>query len=192
MAALICSFVASVFTRDQVIYLVQKLYELDELADIILVDTGAGIADTVLEFVSASNEVLVVATPEPTSITDAYALLKTLNRKSDFVKENTSIRMVANRIKDAEEGENLHQKLSVVVEKFLNIKVEYLGGILNDANCQKAVMQQDPVMLSFPNSNTIQKIAAKLIDVQLDNDDKSGIAHLFNRWMKTIYKKKKG
>ena len=182
-------------TRDQVIYLVQKLYELDELADIILVDTGAGIADTVLEFVSASNEVLVVATPEPTSITDAYALLKTLNRKSDFVKENTSIRMVANRIKDAEEGENLHQKLSVVVEKFLNIKVEYLGGILNDANCQKAVMQQDPVMLSFPNSNTasaIQKIAAKLIDVQLDNDDKSGIAHLFNRWMKTIYKKKKG
>jgi flagellar biosynthesis protein FlhG len=122
-------------------------------------------------------------------------LLKTLNRKSDFVKENTSIRMVANRIKDAEEGENLHQKLSVVVEKFLNIKVEYLGGILNDANCQKAVMQQDPVMLSFPNSNTasaIQKIAAKLIDVQLDNDDKSGIAHLFNRWMKTIYKKKKG
>ena len=90
-------------TRDQVIYLVQKLYELDELADIILGDTGAGIADTVLEFVSASNEVLVVATPEPTSITDAYALLKTLNRKSDFVKENTSIRMVANMINDAEE-----------------------------------------------------------------------------------------
>ncbi len=69
-------------TRDQVIYLVQKLYELDELADIILVDTGAGIADSVLEFVSASNEVLIVATPEPTSITDAYALLKTLNRKA--------------------------------------------------------------------------------------------------------------
>ncbi len=181
-------------TRDQVVYLVQRLYELDEMADVILVDTGAGIADTVLEFVSASNEVLVVATPEPTSITDAYALLKTLNRKSDFVKENTSIRMVANRIKDAQEGENLHQKLSVVVEKFLNIQVDYLGGILNDNNCQKAVMQQEPVMLSYPNSNTaraVEGIAAKLLDIKTDNEGQSGITQLFNRWMKNIYKKKK-
>ena len=181
-------------TRDQVIYLVQKLYELDELADIILVDTGAGIADTVLEFVSASNEVLLVATPEPTSITDAYALLKTLNRKSDFVKEETSIRMVANRIKDAAEGEGLHQKLGVVVEKFLGINVEYMGGILNDVTCQKAIMQQEPVMIGYPNSGTaeaVMKIAAKLLDVEYEDSEGKGIAQLFNRWMKTIYKKKK-
>lgn len=180
-------------TRDQVIYLVQKLYELDELADIILVDTGAGIADTVLEFVSASNEVLVVATPEPTSITDAYALLKTLNRKSDFDKENTSIKMVANRIKDAEEGEALHRKLGVVVDKFLGINVEYMGGIMNDANCQKAIMQQEPIMMSFPNSTTavsVEKIAAGLLNVELQDADTKGIAQLFNRWMKSMYKKK--
>ena len=66
-------------TRDQIIYLIQRLLELDELADIIIVDTGAGITDSVLEFVISSAEVLLVATPEPTSITDAYALLKTLN-----------------------------------------------------------------------------------------------------------------
>lgn len=180
-------------TRDQVIYLVQKLYELDELADIILVDTGAGIADTVLEFVSASNEVLVVATPEPTSITDAYALLKTLNRKSDFDKENTSIKMVANRIKDAEEGDALHRKLGVVVDKFLGINVEYMGGIMNDANCQKAIMQQEPIMMSFPNSTTavsVEKIAAGLLNVELQDADTKGIAQLFNRWMKSMYKKK--
>ena len=181
-------------TRDQVIYLVQKLYELDELADIIIVDTGAGISDSVLEFVSASNEVLLVATPEPTSITDAYALLKTLNRKSDFTKESTSIKMVANRIKDNEEGTALHQKLSVVVEKFLNIKIDYLGGILNDANCQKAVMQQQPVTLCFPEaatSKTVEKIAARLLDIEIEDEDGKGIAQLFNRWMKSIYSKKK-
>lgn len=181
-------------TRDQVVYLVQKLYELDELADIILVDTGAGISDSVLEFVSASNEVLLVATPEPTSITDAYALLKTLNRKSDFAKDSTSIKMVANRIKDAEEGRTLHDKLGIVVEKFLNIGIEYLGGILNDTDCQKAVMQQEPVMMSFPNSATakaIEDITGKLLNIPVTEMEGKGIAQLFNRWMKTIYKKKK-
>lgn len=181
-------------TRDQVIYLVQKLYELDELADVILVDTGAGIADTVLEFVSASNEVLLVATPEPTSITDAYALLKTLNRKSDFSKEATSIRMIANRIKDEEEGIGLKQKLSLVVEKFLTINIDYLGGILNDVNCQKAVMQQIPVTIGYPDSatsKTIDRIAHKLLEVEFDDAEGKGIAQLFNRWMKSIYRKKK-
>ena len=69
-------------TRDQVFRLVQKMSELDEKTDVIIVDTGAGIGDSVLEFVAASAEVLLVATPEPTSITDAYALLKSLNRNS--------------------------------------------------------------------------------------------------------------
>lgn len=183
-------------TRDQVVYLVQKLYELDEMADVILVDTGAGIADTVLEFVSASNEVVIVATPEPTSITDAYALLKTLNRKSDFSKENTVIKMVANRIQDKAEGENLYDKLSLVVDKFLNIKVEYLGGILQDVSCQKAIMQQQPVIMSYPNSTAskaVAGIAAKLLDKDSasDEDDAQGIASLFSRWMKSIYTKNK-
>ena len=172
-------------TRDQVIYLVQKLYELDELADIILVDTGAGIADSVLEFVSASNEVLIVATPEPTSITDAYALLKTLNRKSDYAKESTSIKMVANRIKDDEEGLTLHSKLGVVVEKFLNIKIEYLGGIHQDTNCQKAIMQQEPVTIGYPNSPTskaINNIAAKLLDIEVGEEKEGkGIAQLYKK-----------
>lgn len=180
-------------TREQVIYLVQKLYELDEMADIILVDTGAGIADSVLEFVSASNEVLLVATPEPTSITDAYALLKTLNRKSGFSQEDTRIKMVANRIENAEEGESLYKKLSLVVEKFLNIGMEYTGAIPNDANCGKAIMQQEPIILSQPESpsaKAVCRIADRLLNIETGDEGK-GIAQLFNRWMKSIYKKKK-
>jgi len=181
-------------TREQVVYLVQKLYELDEMADIILVDTGAGIADTVLEFVSASNEVLLVATSEPTSITDAYALLKTLNRKSGFSKDDTKIHMVANRIESEEEGDNLYKKLGLVVEKFLNIGIEYIGAIPNDTNCGKAIMQQEPIIISQPNSpssKAICKIADKLLDIRRENAEGKGIALLFNRWMKSIYRKKK-
>jgi flagellar biosynthesis protein FlhG len=181
-------------TREQVVYLVQKLYELDELADIILVDTGAGISDSVLEFVSASNEVLLVATPEPTSITDAYALLKTLNRRSGFSKEDTVLKMVANRIKNNEEGDVLYSKLGVVVEKFLSLKVEYMGGIPDDPNCGKAIMQQTPITLAQPHSASVKAIsliAQKLANVQDGDADRKGIAMLFSRWMKSIYRKKK-
>ena len=180
-------------TREQVVYLVQKLYELDELADIILVDTGAGISDSVLEFVSASNEVLLVATPEPTSITDAYALLKTLNRRNGFSKDDTIIRMVANRIKTKEEGDALYEKLSLVVEKFLSLKLELVGAIPDDINCGKAIMQQQPITLAEPRSasvKAIQSIAEKLVS-STSETDKRGIAGLFNRWMKSLYKKKK-
>ena len=180
-------------TREQVVYLVSKLYELDELADIILVDTGAGISDSVLEFVSASNEVLLVATPEPTSITDAYALLKTLNRRSGFSKEDTTIRMVANRIKTKEDGDTLYSKLGLVVDKFLSLKMEYIGAIPDDPNCGKAIMQQQPISLSEPRSasvKAIRSIAEKLTSND-DDTDKKGIAQLFSRWMKSLYRKKK-
>lgn len=180
-------------TREQVVYLVQKLYELDELADIILVDTGAGISDSVLEFVSASNEVLLVATPEPTSITDAYALLKTLNRRSGFSKDDTVLRMVANRIKGDEEGEALYNKLGIVVEKFLNLKVEYMGGIPDDPNCGKAIMQQSPITLSQPRSASVKaiaSIAAKIAQSENETVDRKGISQLFSRFLKSIYRKK--
>ena len=180
-------------TREQVVYLVSKLYELDELADIILVDTGAGISDSVLEFVSASNEVLLVATPEPTSITDAYALLKTLNRRSGFSKEDTTIKMVANRIKTKEDGDTLYSKLGLVVDRFLSLKMEYIGAIPDDPNCGKAIMQQQPISLSEPRSasvKAIRSIAEKLTSNDEDTDRK-GIAQLFSRWMKSLYRKKK-
>ena len=180
-------------SREQVVYLVQKLYELDELADIILVDTGAGISDSVLEFVSASNEVLLVATPEPTSITDAYALLKTLNRRSGFSKDDTVIKMVANRIKSKEEGDTLYTKLGLVVDKFLNLKMEFIGAIPDDPNCGKAIMQQQPITLAEPRSasvKAIRAIAEKLASKE-EAADRKGIAQLFGRFMKSFYRKKK-
>lgn len=178
-------------TREQVIYLTQKLVELDSVADVILIDTGAGIADTVLEFVAASSEVLLVATPEPTSITDAYALLKTLNRRADFSRESTSIKMISNRIKNEAEGRNLYDKMSLIVNKFLNIQPEFMGMIPQDDAVSKAVMQQKPVTLAYPQSpaaKAIQAIAAKLCD-DPEPEVKRGITGLFSELIRTKIKK---
>ncbi len=176
-------------TRDQVSNLIRRLRELDELADVIIIDTGAGIADAVLEFVAASSEVLLVVTPEPTSITDAYALLKTLNRKGEFSAEHTRIRMVANRIENDAAGQELYEKLSVVATKFLNIELEYLGGIPQDPMMSKAIIRQQPVLTSFPNTaagKALKALAAKLSGVpESQGKNKKGIAQLFSNLLKS-------
>ena len=85
--------------REYLAYIVQNLAKLDAIADIIIIDTAAGISDAVLEFLVASGEILVVTTPEPTSITDSYSLLKELNRHPRYVPENTRIKVITNRVK---------------------------------------------------------------------------------------------
>lgn len=171
-------------SKDDIVHLSQSLYELDELADIIIIDTGAGITDSVLEFVAASEEVLLVVTPEPTSITDAYALLKILNKKAEFLSENTNIKMVANRVNSVEEGKEIFNKLSVVVNKFLNIQVEFLGGIPQDSCFSKSVLQQKPVVLGYPNtasSRAIMELAAILDGKEMAGwQNRKGISKLFN------------
>lgn len=179
--------------RQQLIKLSHSLYELDQYVDVIIVDTGAGISDSVLEFVAASSEVLLVVTPEPTSITDAYALLKTLNKKSDFLTQNTTIKMIANRVGNPVEGKEIFDKLSVVVNKFLNIKVEFLGAIPQDNAISKAVIQQRPVTIGFPNApsaNAISELAIMLdSNTTLEQSSGKGIAHLFSNLMRLKQKK---
>lgn len=176
-------------TKDQIAYITRRLYDLDEMADIIIVDTGAGIADSVTEFVAASSEVLLVATPEPTSITDAYALLKTLNKKEEFFVENTLIKMITNRTIDYKEGKETFEKLSVVVNKFLDIKLEYLGAIPQDKNIQKAVMKQKPLSLTYPSSPAaiaISELAEMLCDhiITQEQTNRKGIVQVFTNIMR--------
>jgi flagellar biosynthesis protein FlhG len=139
-------------TKEQIMYLIEKMDYLDDLADIIIVDTGAGISDLVMEFVSVSSEVFLVTTPEPTSITDAYAVLKALYRRENFNKEETVIKLISNRIYTEEEGKEIYNKLNSVGKRFLDIEMEYLGGIPQDRAVSQAIMQQKPVIMAFPNS----------------------------------------
>ena len=181
-------------SREQVMFLTSRLIELDEFADIIIVDTGAGISDSVLEFVLASTEVLLVATPEPTSITDAYALLKALNRKEEFVKEHTSIQMISNRVKNEAEGKNVYQKMSVVSEKFLNIPLTYMGSVPMDDQVPKAVMRQKPVSVIHPDaaaSKAIKQIAEKLMKLDVtENSERRGMFQLFSNLIRNKMSKK--
>lgn len=160
---------------------VSKVARLDKIADVIIVDTGAGISDAVQEFVLCSPEVLVVLTPEPTSTMDAYALLKALNRRKEFVADDKSIHVVSNRVENEKEGQTLFSNISIVASQFLNIKLDYLGSIPQDMSATKAVLKQQPVSLSFPNSTaakSMRRIAEQLLDVS-DNDKTSGFVGMF-------------
>lgn len=139
--------------HEQVKRLVYKMSELESLADVIIIDTGAGISPSVLEFVAASPEVILVTTPEPTSITDSYALLKALSMQKGFDKDNSKIMILANKVNSVSESKSIYEKLSAVVERFLNIPLKYLGAVPQDAAIVKAVMKQQPVTIAFPSSS---------------------------------------
>lgn len=155
--------------RDYLNYIIQNLVELDSMADVIIVDTGAGISDAVLEFLVASNDVLLVTTPEPTSITDAYSLLKALNRHSRFSEEYTRISVLGNKVKNDEEGSTLFDKLNCVVSRYLKLPIEYIGCIPQDEQLARAVMQQTPV--SLQNSAAKSAVAYKAIAMKLMNKE---------------------
>ena len=174
-------------SRDYLIYIIQNLAQLDEIADVIIVDTGAGISDAVLEFLVASGEILLVTTPEPTSITDSYSLLKALARHPRYSKEESKIKVIANRVEAAEDGEALFNKLNVVVERYLEIPLTYLGAVPKDDKLSDAVMQQMPVALQNPNAKSakaFEGMAATLMNIELNKDVKRrGMAAFFSHLM---------
>ncbi len=156
--------------REYLTYIIQNLAELDAITDIIIVDTAAGISDAVLEFLVASGEILLVTTPEPTSITDSYSLLKALNRHPRYEAERTQVKVIANRVDDAEDGRNVYSKLNAVVTRYLKIPVEFFGSIPQDPALAKAVMQQVPVTVQNPNakaSRAFEEIAGRLMEEQI-------------------------
>lgn len=169
---------------DYLNYIVKNLKELDSLADIIIVDTGAGISDAVLEFLVASGEILLVTTPEPTSITDSYSLLKALYRHPRFQETDTKVKMLANRVEKPDEGESLFEKLNAVVTRYLKIPMTYLGSIPQDVQLAKAVMQQTPISLQNPwakSSLAYERIARRLLDrEETERQPKRGMAGFFS------------
>ncbi len=171
-------------SKDYLTYIIKNLTELDEMADIIIVDTGAGISDAVLEFLVASGEILLVTTPEPTSITDSYSLVKALNRHPRYSKDISHIKVIANKVENGQEGRVLFEKLDTVVARYLKIPITYLGMIPQDAQLAKAVMQQMPVSIQNPESKSAQAyemLAAKLMNKELNKTlTKRGMAAFFS------------
>lgn len=169
---------------DYLNYIIQNLVQLDAMADIIIVDTGAGIADAVLEFLVASGEILLVTTPEPTSITDSYSLLKALCRHPRYDQEATKVKMLANRVSKGSEGQVLFDKLNAVVERYLKIPMTYLGYIPEDVQLAASVMQQVPVSLQDPGARStkaFERVAERLLDrKEAERQPKRGMAAFFS------------
>ncbi|MGN1146292.1 MAG: MinD/ParA family protein, partial [Acetatifactor sp.] len=171
-------------SRDYLTYIIQNLAELDAIADIVIVDTGAGIADAVLEFLVASGEILLVTTPEPTSITDSYSLLKALYRHPRFRQDITKIKLISNRVEKEAEGVVLFNKLNAVVTRYLKLPMTYLGCVPQDTQLMKAVMQQLPVSMQNPDAKSslaYERIACRLLDKEeAQRQPKRGMAAFFS------------
>jgi len=176
--------------RDQIAFLIRNLTELDTLADIIIIDTGAGISDSVLEFVMTSPEVLLITTSEPSSLTDAYSLLKALHRNPNYNREGSSIKVISNKVISIEDGLAVYEKLNAVVSQFLNGKLNYLGMIPQDVAVEKAIRLQKPVTISHPDSNSsraFEILADNLMNGHTNHPTiRLGITQLFSNF---IYKR---
>lgn len=133
---------------------VTKLSELEKQADLILVDTGAGISQNVLGFVLAAPEVVVVTTPEPTAIVDAYGIIKTLDNRN----RDARVSLVVNMVESESEARGVHAKVSGIIERFLSIRVSLLGWIEKDGNVGRAVLQQQPFLRAYPYSLASKRV----------------------------------
>ena len=140
---------------------IEKLTSLDKY-DYIFIDTGAGINKNVLAFIACSEETIVITTPEPTSLTDAYSLIKA----TDHFKLTNTANVIVNRAFSIKDGEETYNKLNRAVEKFLTIKVNYLGSISEDRKLVEGVRAQVPFTILHPKcdaSKSIERISNKLI-----------------------------
>ncbi len=169
--------------NDNLSYLISNLNELDSLADVIIIDTGAGISEQVLGFLVASGEILLITTPEPTSLTDSYSLLKALKHHAKFKPDMTVIKVISNKVNDYDEGKQLFNKLNMVVQRYLKLPMSYVGCVPQDDKLVRAVMQQSPVSILEPNSRSaraFEDITDTLMDIpHEERTAKKGMAGFF-------------
>ena len=150
--------------------LVTALAELEHQTDVIVIDTGAGISPNVLAFTRAADHVLVVTTPEPTAITDAYAVIKVLSRDGD----QRRVSLLVNQVRSADESRQVHDRIAKVARQFLGVTVFEAGYIFTDEHVQLAVRRRQPFVLASP------KCPASACMTQLASRLQQGVASAYN------------
>ena len=166
----------------QKITLLNEMDMLDYSFDIMLIDTAAGISNNVMYFNTAAQDIIIVVSPEPTSITDAYALMKILNLKYG----EREFKLLVNMVRDEMEAREVYCRLSKAADKFLNISIDYIGYIINDPTVNKSIMQQRPVVEVFPASEAARcfiSIAKSICEWPANTYVKGNIQFLWKRLM---------
>lgn len=157
--------------------IIHAFSELNDQLDVLVIDTAAGISDTVVSFVRAAQEVVVVVCDEPSSITDAYALIKLLNTEHDVFR----FRVIANMTRSANEGLNLFNKLNGVCDRFLDTSLQYLGHVPFDESVRKAVQKRKALIDFAPTckaSQAMRQLAQK-VDAWPNNHTARGHLEFF-------------
>ncbi|PLW84440.1 cobyrinic acid a,c-diamide synthase [Kineobactrum sediminis] len=132
--------------------LIHAFSELGTDVDVLIVDTAAGINQSVTMFAAAAHEVLVVVCNEPASITDAYALIKVLSREHGV----QHVQVLANMVRSSVEGRELYQKIARVTDRYLDITVRYAGFVPHDEFLRRALQRQEPVITAYPACRATQ------------------------------------
>ena len=161
-------------------YFIEQFEYLDKIADIIIVDTGAGISPSVTNFIMVSDENIIVTTPEPTSFTDAYTLIKIIKEQNKIINR---INIVINKADDKYEADRIFSKISHVCNKFLGITIENIGYIPSDISLIKAIKQQKPAIFSFPDSEfskAIKNIGNRIVNEE-QNVENEGIKNFMQK-----------
>jgi flagellar biosynthesis protein FlhG len=142
--------------------IIRAFSELSHSIDVLMIDTAAGISDSVITFTRAAQEVIVVVCDEPTSITDAYALIKVLNKDYGIRR----FRVISNMVQSLQEGRELFKKIMTVTDKYLDVQLDFMGMVPYDDFLKKAIQKQKAVIDAFPRSKSA--LAFKSLSAKAD------------------------
>jgi flagellar biosynthesis protein FlhG len=151
--------------------------------DFMIIDTGAGVSQNVLSFVVAADEVIVITTPEPTAITDAYGIIKSIASQSS----DKTIRLIVNRVSSVSEGKRVAARIIAIAGQFLNVKIENLGFIFDDPLVAKSVRNQKPFIVGFPKtkaSSCVFLIADKIANRESEIMKGGGLSSFIKNFFK--------
>lgn len=138
----------SELSRGHKLALLEELEHFDEDLDVMIIDTAAGINGNVMYFNMVANDIIIVLSPDPTSLTDAYAIIKVLNRNygiRDFM-------VLVNMVKGGEEALNVYQRLGAATDRFLNLTIQYVGYLVHDRMVTESVRQQSLFSELYPST----------------------------------------
>lgn len=166
----------------QLMLFVNNLIELEDVADTIIFDTGAGITNNALRLMRASHETILVTTPEPTAVMDAYALIKIVCEKA----ENPNISLVLNKAENLKEALSVMDGLIRIAKKYTNVNINKLGYIMRDTHMLEAIKMQVPVLVSYPKciaSINIDQIVNNYLNMPVKQSKKLGIVSFLNNFL---------
>ncbi len=163
--------------------ILDSLSELEATFDVLIIDTGAGINANVLCFTRAADHVLIVTTPEPTAITDAYAVAKVMIRDG----QQRQMSLLVNQVRSASEGRAVYERISKVARQFLGVGLYDAGYVFSDENVSLAVRRRNPFVISAPRCNAsacVAQLATKLRQDQPTRVQAGGFFHQMSRWLR--------